>query len=535
MVDKLVLYVIYIYLASKMWRSSPLICCTAVFLMISQLTECYPRTFQQGRPLANQQLLNSQFQAAIPQSPPKINDPVPQLRQKIVSVYCHQEAIEVVINADLLASGLPVYGEELRLGPESLPSKVSPASCGAVQTGQSDFTIFAYFKECGTKLSVTEDSLVYSNVLVYSPLPSPDGVLHQDGAVIPVQCQFRRWYNVDSVVVAPTWIPFAATVRSFDYLDFSLRLMSDDWQYERGSNVYFLGDAIHLQASVTLANHLPLVLYIDWCVATPTSNMETSDVKYSFVDYRGCLADSRGLYSHSKFLQRSQGNKLNLLLDAFRFHKLTSNLVYITCYLKAIPAAYSGSAQNRACSFIDGRWQSVDGNDEVCNSCEPSKQGAAEPEPIKPFRVTIAPPVKQPNLGYQPGSADFYLIRPGESLEPFRALIQAKQNPYGSLSKRGTDTNKDWKIATLGPLFLIPRQGNATQSTGSLLGRTEGVYSAPVAEKPEFLFNSIEKNPVMDELEFKTTPETGSFSPLEDSLFSNDDALFDSEGGSGFE
>lgn len=87
----------------------------------------------------------------------------------------------------------------------------------------------------------------------------------------------------------------------------------------------------------------------------------------------------------------------------------------------------------------------------------------------------------------------------------------------------------------MGPLFLIPRQGNATQSTGSLLGRTEGVYSASVAEKPEFLFNSIEKNPVMDELEFKTAPETGSFSPLEDSLFFNDADLFGSEGGSGFE
>lgn len=122
--------------------------------MIFLLTECYPRTFQQGRPLTNQQLLNSQFQAAIPQSPPKINNPVPQRRQKTVSVYCHEEAIEVVINADLFAAGLPVYAEELRLGPESL-LKVSAASCGAVQTGQSDFTIFAYFKDCGTKLSVS--------------------------------------------------------------------------------------------------------------------------------------------------------------------------------------------------------------------------------------------------------------------------------------------------------------------------------------------------------------------------------------------
>ncbi|XP_051773808.1 zona pellucida sperm-binding protein 3b [Ctenopharyngodon idella] len=518
-----------------MWWSSPLIYCTAVFLMMSLPTECYPRTFQQGRPLANQQLLNSQFQAAIPQSPPKINNPVPQRRQKTVSVYCHEEAIEVVINTDLFAAGLPVYAEELRLGPESLLNKASAASCGAVQTGQSDFTIFAYFKDCGTKLYVTGDSLVYSNVLVYSPLPSPDGVLHQDGTAIPVQCQFRRWYNVDSAVVAPTWIPFDSTVSVFDYLDFSLRLMSDDWQYERGSNVYFLGDVIHLQASVTLANHLPLLLFIDWCVATPTFNMETSDVKYSFIDYRGCLADSRGLYSHSKFLQRSQGNKLNLLLDAFRFHKLTSNLVYITCYLKAIPAAYSVSAQNRACSFTDGRWQSVDGNDEVCNSCEPSKQGAAEPEPIKPFRITLAPPVKQSYLAPRSGSADFFHVRPGQSLDPFRALIQARQYAYGSLSKRGTDSNKDWKIATLGPLFLIPRQGNATQSAGSLLGQTAGVFSASVTEEPEFLFNSTEKSPMTDELEFKTTPETGSFSPLENSLFFKASDLFGSEEGSGFE
>lgn len=138
-----------------MWWSSPLIYCTAVFLMMSLPTECYPRTFQQGRPLANQQLLNSQFQAAIPQSPPKINNPVPQRRQKTVSVYCHEEAIEVVINTDLFAAGLPVYAEELRLGPESLLNKASAASCGAVQTGQSDFTIFGYFKDCGTKLYVS--------------------------------------------------------------------------------------------------------------------------------------------------------------------------------------------------------------------------------------------------------------------------------------------------------------------------------------------------------------------------------------------
>ncbi|XP_077061857.1 zona pellucida sperm-binding protein 3b [Siphateles boraxobius] len=515
-----------------MWLTSTLIWWITVFLMISFRTECYPRmyprTFQQGGlSSANQQLLNSQFQAANPQSLSKINDPVPQQRQKKVSVFCHDETIEVVMNADLFSAGLPVYAEELWLGPGM------SSSCGAVQTGVLVLTIIASFKDCGTKLSVIGDSLVYSNVLVYSPLPSPDGVLRQEGAVIPVQCQFQRRYNVDSAAVAPAWVPFASTVSSTDYLDFALRLMSDDWQYERGSNVYFLGDAIHLQASVTLANHLPLLIFIDWCVATPTFNFDADDIKYSFVDYRGCLSDSRSSYSHSKFLQRSEGNKLNLLLDAFRFHKLTSNSVYITCYLKAIPAAYSVSAQNRACSFIDGRWQSVDGNDEVCNSCEPGAV-VAEPEQIKPFRITQAPPVMQPK-GRKPGPADFVEVIPGQSLEPFRALIRSRQyNAYGGPSKRGTDTNKDWKLATLGPLLLIPKQGSTTLSVTHPPSGPAEVFSTSVTEEPEFLFNLTQIRPVTDELEFKTAPETRSFSPLEDSLSLNASDLFGSEG-SGFE
>ncbi|RXN13966.1 zona pellucida sperm-binding 3-like protein [Labeo rohita] len=292
--------------------------------------------------LASQQLLSGQFQAAIPQSPPKINDPVPQRRQKTVSVYCHEEAIEVVMNADLFASGIPVYAEELRLGSESLLNKVSAASCGAVQTGESELTIFAYFRDCGTKLSVTGDSLVYSNVIVYSPLPTPDGVIHQEGAVIPVQCQYRRW-------------------------------------------------------------------------------------------------------------------------------------------------------------------QSVDGNDEVCNTCEPSRQAAAEKEPIQPLRITLAPPVKQSVLAPKPGPADFFRVRP------------------------------DWsKVATLGPLFLIPKQETTTRSTGYPQSGPAEVFSAFVDEEPELLFNSTRESPMTDELDFKTDHETKN-GPLVKDLFLNASDLFSSEEGSGFE
>lgn len=140
-----------------MWFSRRLQLCITVLLTISVIAECRsprmnPRTFQQRGSFASQQLLESQFQAAIP---PKINDPVPQRRQKTIYVGCHEESMEIIMHADLFATGLPVYAEELWLGPDSMMNKVSRASCGATQYGENEFAIFAYFRDCGTKLSVS--------------------------------------------------------------------------------------------------------------------------------------------------------------------------------------------------------------------------------------------------------------------------------------------------------------------------------------------------------------------------------------------
>lgn len=81
----------------------------------------------------------------------------------------------------------------------------------------------------------------------------------------------------------------------------------------------------------------------------------------------------------------------------------------------------------------------MDGIDEVCSSCEPPKQGAAEPEQI---RITQAPPVMQPKALRKSGPADFSEVIPGQSLGPFRALIQSRQYALGGPSKRGTGVNE---------------------------------------------------------------------------------------------
>lgn len=39
---------------------------------------------------------------------------------------------------------------------------------------------------------MTEDALIYTNLLIFSPLVSPDGLIRMDEAVIPVECHYKR-------------------------------------------------------------------------------------------------------------------------------------------------------------------------------------------------------------------------------------------------------------------------------------------------------------------------------------------------------
>lgn len=38
----------------------------------------------------------------------------------------------------------------------------------------------------------TKEKIIYSNVLVYSPEASSDGLLRLDGATIPVECHYEK-------------------------------------------------------------------------------------------------------------------------------------------------------------------------------------------------------------------------------------------------------------------------------------------------------------------------------------------------------
>ncbi|XP_055738940.1 zona pellucida sperm-binding protein 3-like [Salvelinus fontinalis] len=436
----------------------------ATLLSISLLADSYQPFNPRGYGYKDASLAQSFKPSAEPTSPP---------RTRTVLVKCHEDSLEVVVKADLFDMGILVDGSDLHLGSNKMGSKGVEDSCSAVSTGEAEFIIFAQLTACGTKLAFMETELVYSNILSYSPVPS-SGVVRFDSAVIPIECHYGKRYAVDSAALAPTWIPFASTATAEDYLQFSLRLITDDWRSERGSNAYFLGETIHLEAAVTMGNHMPLRVYVDHCVATATPDAD-SNPRHNFIEYYGCFTDAQLTGSNSRYMPRVQDNKLHIMLDAFRFYQEDSNMIFITCHMKAVAAMFSVKSMSRACSFIENSWRSADGNDQVCISCAVSKRFAESTAPMTTTNTKTTTP--------KPNSSSFQF-----RTEQLQKVEPRSKKPYSGDWKRGTDTTEWSKTTILGPLIVVPAKEVITLATVSTTLRSkmtlgETVDSAAVHSK----------------------------------------------------
>ncbi|XP_067828001.1 zona pellucida sperm-binding protein 3-like [Heptranchias perlo] len=214
------------------------------------------------------------------------------------------------------------------------------------------------------------DFLVYTTHLNHTPNAHGSVIVRTNGAIIPIECHYFRKGNVSSDPIKPTWIPFSSTKSGEGLLSFSLRLMNDDWLTERTSTVYYLGDLIHIEASVSMTNHMPLKLYIDSCAATLSPDKDSTP-RYNIIDSHGCLLDSKIEDSFSTFvLPRGERelDKLQFDLDAFRFFGDDRSLIFITCHLK-VAAVYRRDSMNKACTFQNIWTPLEESNNDVCACC----------------------------------------------------------------------------------------------------------------------------------------------------------------------
>uniref|UniRef100_A0A8C2JN31 Zona pellucida sperm-binding protein 3 n=1 Tax=Cyprinus carpio TaxID=7962 RepID=A0A8C2JN31_CYPCA len=355
-----------------------------------------------------------------PQKPDVPFEPHVPIAPQSVAAECGENSVRVEVKKDFFGTGQLVN-----------PSFLSLGGCAAIgEDSKAQVLIFEYeLQTCGSSLVMTDNELVYTFNLLYTPatlVGTP--IIRADVAAVGIECHYSRLRNVSSNILLPTWVPFAATKVAEDVLVFSLRLVTDDWMFERPSNQYFLGQFLKLEASVKQYNHVPLRIFVDSCVATaaPVVNATTTP-RYSFIENHGlvknwcsnsllqtalifffffffspprflfrCLVDAKLTGSTSSFMRRIQNDKLQFQLEAFRFQQDDSGLVYITCALKAVMASTPTSPENKACSFING-WASVDDNDQVCMCCDStcglSSEGQAQSDLglVSEGKATIGP------------------------------------------------------------------------------------------------------------------------------------------------
>lgn len=362
----------------------------------------------------------------------------PGASRRLVAVNCHPDSWEIVVQADLFNTGLMVEGRHLRLGVEQ---RRDPSACRAAPSGPTEFTFRAQLLDCGTvKLPPTEENIIYSNVLIYSPEPSPDGLLRLDGATIPVECHYNKFYSVNTLTLLPTWASFVLRTIAESRIDFNLKLMTGDWRHERESHMYNVGDPVHFEVSSILGNHKPLRVFVNHCVAT--SPDPEAALLYDFID-RGCLADAYLTNSSARFRSRTEDHRIQFHLDAFTFHQENANQIYITCHLSAVPSLFNDESKRRACSLIANRWRSVDGDDEDCMSC-------AFPYPLEESHTRASSTALNSAKSAQPITSRV-LVRDTPKQRPYQNVHATHQSSAG-LRRKG---EKRKETLRLGPLIVL--------------------------------------------------------------------------------
>nr|ACR61379.1 egg envelope glycoprotein ZP3 [Carassius auratus] len=289
-----------------------------------------------------------------------------QLRKPVtpssVAVQCSEDRVHVEVKKDMFSNGQLIQ-----------PSGLSMGGCpvvGEVLSLQGAHPLnMMQLQDCNSVLMMTEDELVYTFALTYTPVAfAGTPITRAGGAVIGVQCHYQRFHNVSSDALNPTWVPYASTEVAEDVLVLSMKPMLDDWANQRPSNVYYLGDIINIEASVKVYNHVPLRVFVDRCVATQVPEV-TSVPRYSLIENHGCLVDAKATASSSHFLPRTQEDKIRFQLEASTFQGGSSPSIYITCTVKATLAFAPSDALHKSCSFSNG-WLAADGNHQVCACCD---------------------------------------------------------------------------------------------------------------------------------------------------------------------
>ncbi|XP_061841411.1 zona pellucida sperm-binding protein 3-like [Nerophis lumbriciformis] len=352
-----------------------------------EATEVLQTALQNG--MSNTIILGPELNPPIESHPKLVVDSEPRVPVPAdsVAVHCGEGEVIIEVKQNFLGNGQLIRPSDMTLG-----------GCGLLHVADHTLLFRTELQECGSTMKMTDEALIYTFSLVYSPAPvGSTFIFKTNPAEVLIECHYPRRHYVSSDAMVPHWQPFASSLLTERQLHFSLRLMTEDWQSPTPTSVYLQGDIMHIEASVLQGHHVPLRVFVDSCVATLDPD-PSSQPSYTVIDNHGCLTDSKLTGAKSYFMQRSHEDKLSFQLEAFKFLGDHRNSIYITCQLKATTLATPVDLQHKACSFLTEakRWVVSGGDNNVCSCCDSGcseqrrKRGVAEDAGVVQWKGTAA-------------------------------------------------------------------------------------------------------------------------------------------------
>ncbi|XP_062374694.1 uncharacterized protein LOC134062627 [Sardina pilchardus] len=349
------------------------------FPTIEALTDDYPIRETLTDELPTSETITESFQDQNPLPPRIVKEP--EAPQSVI-VHCGESLLHLQVKRDFFGTGQLISPSNITLG-------------GCAPTGlnsSSDMLLFeTELHKCGSRVQMTDNLLVYKFTLSYTAVSTENPlILRTRDAVVNISCQYPRLQNVSSSGLMPTWMPLHHTKASNATLDFSLKLMTDDWTSERASGKYFLGHIMNIAASVNQSHHAPFHVFVEDCVASLKLGKQ-ADPAYFLIEKHGCLSDSKLANSRSRFMPTTQDDMLRFQLETFRFAGASKSPLYITCTLVAVLNTSIADGIHKACHFSKekDRWVSASGNDQVCNCCEAQKCPQRTTRSLNDFKRSI--------------------------------------------------------------------------------------------------------------------------------------------------
>ncbi|XP_061072323.1 uncharacterized protein LOC133107314 [Conger conger] len=277
-----------------------------------------------------------------------------------------------------------------------------------------DYLWFTYdLTECGTRQSVLDGDVVYSNVLQYAPEPSSSVLQQVEAFSLPVYCTLDRNQG-------PVLMSVPVSTKSLGP-GFSLRAMNGSWTGLAESVVFRWGEAIRLQAAVGRVGEEQR-LYVPSCHATATPDPK-SRPRVRLIMKKGCVAYVVSQRGRARFVPSERTDAVNFLFAAF---SLAAPEIYLHCELAVLGQEMTPASKFCNYNQRTQRWEELSGDIAVCGCCrtqcpDPApnsapaglralvtvgplvveSRGAAEPEAAPP----TAPPVARATTPAPPGAS----------------------------------------------------------------------------------------------------------------------------------